>query len=254
MAHFYYRRIKKMKIPKVTSKQMREVDDLMMKYQISLPQMIENAGRNLATLARSNFLKGDALNKKIFVLVGSGGNGGGGLVAARFLFNWGAYVNVFMTKPIEELEGETKHQSLIVENMGIPIHIASSLIDIDSAVDADLIIDAIIGYSLKGQPQGNAATLIKFANSTHVPILSLDLPSGLDATTGESYGECTIKAAATRVLGLLKKGLFSETGSDHVGDIFLADISIPLEIYSELNLGPISPGIFHKSSIIKLNF
>ena len=240
-----------MKIPKVTSKQMREVDDLMMKYQISLLQMMENAGRNLATLARSNFLKGDVLNKKVFVLAGSGGNGGGGLVAARFLFNWGAYVNVFMTKPIEELTGATKHQALILENMGVPLHSASSLADISSAIDVNLILDAIIGYSLNGEPHGAAATLIEFINKTGVPILSLDVPSGLDATTGETYGPHTVKSTATLTLGLPKKGLYSGNGKVYRGQLYLADISIPYEVYKEMNLEP-SNGIFHKGSIIKL--
>ncbi|MHA1112432.1 MAG: NAD(P)H-hydrate epimerase [Promethearchaeota archaeon] len=242
-----------MKIPKITSEQMREIDANMVKYQISTIQMMENAGRNLATLARSNFLKGNVMNKKIFVFVGSGGNGGGGLTAARFLFNWGAYVNVFMTKTIEELSGPTKHQALILENIGVPLHTATSLSDIHTPVDVDLILDAIIGYSLVGEPRGTAAILIEFANSTHIPILSLDVPSGLDATTGETFGPHTVKSTATMTLGLPKTGLFKGNGKVYTGDLYLADISVPLEVYKEQNLEP-SNGIFHNGSIIKLRF
>lgn len=241
-----------MKIPKVTSDQMREIDIITVKYQISLMQMMENAGRNLATLARSNFLNGDVLNKKIFVMVGSGGNGGGGLVAARFLFNWGAYVNVFMTKSIKDLSGETKHQALILENMGVPLHTTSSLADISTVVDVNLIIDAIIGYSLVGEPRGDAATLIEFVNKTGVPILSLDVPSGMDATTGETYREHTVKSNATMTLALPKIGLYLADKA-YVGDLYLADICVPLEVYKELNLRP-SKGIFQKASIIKLRY
>jgi NAD(P)H-hydrate epimerase len=241
-----------MKIPKVTSEQMREIDHLMEQYQITQLLTMENAGRNLATLARSNFLQGDVLNKKIFVFTGSGGNGGGGLVAARFLFNWGAYVNVFMTKTVEELNGPTKHQALILENMGVPLHSASSLTDINYPIDADLIIDAVIGYSLKGEPRGDAGTMIIFANSTHVPILSLDIPSGLNATTGETYEDLTIKASATMTLGLLKKGLYHETAKEFVGELYLADIGIPREVYKEANLPAHERGIFHKGSILKI--
>jgi NAD(P)H-hydrate epimerase len=232
---------------------MREVDKNAVKYQITLMQMMENAGRNLATLARSNFLNGDVLNKKIFILVGSGGNGGGGLVAARFLFNWGAYVNVFMTKAIEELEGETKHQAMILDNMGVPLHLAPSIIEISPEIDADLILDAVIGYSLNGEPRGNAAILIEFVNKTQVPILSLDVPSGLNATTGDTYGPLTVKATATMTLGLPKVGLFKSNGRVYTGDLYLADIGIPFEVYKELDLHP-DNGIFHQASIIKLKY
>lgn len=240
-----------MKIPKVTSVQMREVDHLMAKNQISIIQMMENAGRNLATLARSKFLKGDVKDKKIFVMTGSGGNGGGGMVAARFLFNWGAYVNVFMTKSFDDLSGTTKHQALILENMGVPLHKASSLEDVSAEVDVDMILDAVIGYSLNGKPRGHAATLIEFINKTSVPVLSLDVPSGLDATTGKTFGPLTVKATATMTLGLPKIGLYIGNGKVYRGELYLADICVPLEVYKELKLEP-SKGIFHKGSIIKL--
>ncbi|MBN2155319.1 MAG: hypothetical protein JW776_04700 [Candidatus Lokiarchaeota archaeon] len=102
-------------IPYVNSGQMREIDRIMVeKYHITLEQMMENAGRNLAILARSHFLSKDTLHKKVLVLVGSGGNGGGGLTAARFLHNWGADVVVLLTKSIDELEGAVKHQAQIL--------------------------------------------------------------------------------------------------------------------------------------------
>ena len=80
-------------VPFITTDQMREVDRAMIEdYGISLVQMMENAGRNLAQLARQRFLDGDPRGRRVLVLAGTGGNGGGGLVCARRLRNWGAEV------------------------------------------------------------------------------------------------------------------------------------------------------------------
>ena len=88
-----------MDIPAITTEQMREVDRLMVDvFGIELLQMMENAGRHLAALARQRFLGGNPVGKRVVVLVGSGGNGGGGLVAARRLQSWGADVKIYTTK------------------------------------------------------------------------------------------------------------------------------------------------------------
>ncbi len=92
-------------IPYLTTAQMVEVDRAMIEdYHIELIQMMENAGRNLAHLARSRFFVGQATGKKVIVLAGTGGNGGGVLVCARRLHNWGAKVRVFLSKPADYLQ------------------------------------------------------------------------------------------------------------------------------------------------------
>ena len=92
--------IEKEKIPFVDTNQMIEVDRAMIHdYKIELIQMMENAGRNLAHLARQRFLNNDPMGKAVTVLAGTGGNGGGALVSARRLHNYGAKVTVFITKP-----------------------------------------------------------------------------------------------------------------------------------------------------------
>ncbi len=96
-----------MTTPYLTTDQMREVDRMMMEtYGIGLIQMMENAGRNLAHLARTRFLNGDPREREIVILAGRGGNGGGGLVCARRLHNWGAAVRVFLTHPDDDVVGE----------------------------------------------------------------------------------------------------------------------------------------------------
>ncbi|MBC8331292.1 MAG: NAD(P)H-hydrate epimerase [Anaerolineae bacterium] len=220
-------------IPAITTQQMIEVDRLMIEeYGIELKQMMENAGRHLASLARTRFLGGDARGTSVVVLVGSGGNGGGGLVAARRLHNWGAHVYVHLSRPAAEYRGVPADQLATLQKMGLEM--------IEPGEDtrlpaADLIIDALIGYSLRGAPRGAAARLIEQANAHPAPILGLDTPSGLDSTSGELYPP-HIRAAATLTLALPKIGLLAPQARSAVGEIYLADISVPPQLYSQLGL------------------
>ena len=98
-------------MPFIDTEQMIEVDRAMINdYQISLIQMMENAGRTLAILIRERFLDGDAKGKTITVMAGTGGNGGGALVAARRLHNWGAEVSVSLTRPEEKMTPVPRQQ------------------------------------------------------------------------------------------------------------------------------------------------
>ncbi len=173
-----------MNIPAITTEQMREVDRLMIEsYGVELKQMMENAGINLASLARSRFLGGDPRGKRVIVLAGSGGNGGGGLVAARRLHTWGAKVAIYLTKSASEMRGVPGDQLDILREMGVP---SCQGDQVEHLPEADLILDALIGYSLSGPPRGAAAKLITMANQHGVPIFSLDIPSGLDTTSGQA--------------------------------------------------------------------
>jgi NAD(P)H-hydrate epimerase len=236
-------------IPYLTTDQMREVDRAMIQdYHIELIQMMENAGRNLARLARIRFLNGDPRDKQVIVLAGTGGNGGGALVAARHLNNWGAQVHVLVTQPDDRFAPVPAHQLDILCRMQVPIAVANGL---PEATRADLILDGVIGYSLKGAPQGTAADLIRWANAQGAPILALDSPSGVDATTGTVY-DPAIRATATLALALPKAGLHGPEADKHVGELYLADISVPPSLYAEPALGlQVSP-IFAQAEIIRL--
>ncbi len=217
-------------ITSVSVDQMRAVDRLMTEeVGISLLQMMENAGRCLATHARS-MLGGAARGRQIVVLAGRGGNGGGGLAAAR------------------RLAGVPRQQLAIVEWIGIPVRVAADGIT-DPLTDADLVIDALIGYSLRGAPAGPVAALIEAANASGRPILALDLPSGLYGDSGEA-SDPTIRATETLTLALPKRGLLAPAARPWVGQLHLADISVPEKVYERLGLkvGP----IFAQSDIIAI--
>jgi len=235
-------------VPYLNTDQMREVDRAMIEdYHIELIQMMENAGRNLAHLARSRFLDGDPRGRKVVVLAGRGGNGGGGLVCARRLHNWGADVRVLATHPDARYQGIPGHQLDILRRMGVPV----ATPDADPGAP-ELIVDAIIGYSLAGAPRGTAAQLINWANAQTAPILSLDAPSGLDTTTGTVY-DPAIRATATMTLALPKDGLRGGTAAEAViGELYLADISVPPGLYAgpglRLEVGP----LFAREEIVRL--
>ncbi len=207
----------------LSTEQMIEVDRIMIEdLHIELIQMMENAGRNLARLALTRFSPAH-----VTVCAGSGGNGGGGLVAARHLHVSGVDVEVVLSSPADRFDGVPSHQLDIIERLGI-----SPVMGISP--QSDLILDAMIGYSLKGAPTGRAAELIVAANDHPAPILALDAPSGIDAATGTAY-DPHIAAAATLTLALPKHGLSDQPS---VGDLYLADISVPPSVYTNMGAGP----------------
>ena len=237
-----------MDIPAITKEQMQEVDHLMIDvYGIQLIQMMENAGRHLARLTKDKFLNGAPIDKTVLLLAGSGGNGGGGLVAARWLSNWGAKVQVYTTRPDADFKGVPGHQLTILRRMGLPIAQAG---EFEALSHADVLIDAIIGYSLNETPRGQEAHLIRLANATESPILSLDVPSGMEASTGVTFSP-SIRASATLTLALPKTGLFTKSARASTGELYLADICVPPQLYKGIGIS-VGP-IFSRDQIIKLS-
>lgn len=237
-------------IPTVTVAQMRDVDRLMMEeMEISLLQMMENAGRALATQARQ-MLDGDVRGRRIVVLAGRGGNGGGGMAAARRLSIWGADASVLMGQEAGALRDVPAHQLAILNRIGVPIHGPEPVGLTERTLRrADLIVDALIGYSLRGAPGEPIASLIRAATAAGPPVLALDIPSGLDGDSGEA-AEPTIQAAATLTLALPKAGLVQPAARRWVGALYVADISVPAVVYQRLGLG-VGP-IFAQSDIVRV--
>ncbi len=234
-------------IPAVTAGQMASIDEIMIRdIGIDLIQMMELAGRNLAHLARHRFLDGDPRGKHVVVLAGSGGNGGGGLVAARRLHGWCSRVEVWLSKPIEDFDGIPAHQLGALRRLGVSVHGPDDAL---SPGAPNVIIDALIGYRLSGEPAGTTRSLIDTANINGAPILSLDLPSGLDETTGHLSASC-IRATATLTLGLPKTGLWMRGVHEVTGELYLGDISIPAAVYTRIGIEP-GP-IFAKDDILRI--
>lgn len=236
--------------PFITIDQMIEVDRLMIEdYGITLIQMMENAGRGLAALARDPFLDGDVGGKSVLVLAGPGGNGGGAMVAARRLAGWGAHVQVALSHDEERITSVPLHQLSILRRMGVSILTSS----VEISGTHDLVVDGLLGYSLKGAPRGLSAKFIEVANNSNAPVLSLDVPSGVDATSGIVHSPA-IYAAATLTLALPKIGLRAVQTCPNVGELFCADIGVPAALYGQKSIGMAQQNLFATSDIVKISF
>ena len=134
-------------------------------------------------------------------------------------------MSVSLSRPAGEFAGVPAHQLAILEKMHVPV--------VEGVVaDSDLILDALIGYSLRGDPRGVTRDLIKRTNQSGSPVLSLDTPSGLNVTSGEAANPC-IAATATMTLALPKLGLLK---APQVGELWLADISVPPSVYEAFGM------------------
>jgi len=236
-------------VPWITTSQMVEIDRAMIEdLGIGLIQMMENAGRSLAHLARELFLGDDPRGKKVVVMAGTGGNGGGALVCARRLAGWGAIVHVVVTRPDEAFTQVPGHQLAILRRMGVPIAVAGIA---DPPQSAAVIIDGLIGYSLQGAPRGTTADLIRLANAHPAPVFSLDVPSGIDSDSGTVF-DPAIRASATLTLALPKVGLREAAAANLVGDLYLADIGVPPQLYAAPALGLEVGPIFAAGDILLL--
>jgi NAD(P)H-hydrate epimerase len=224
------------RVPVVTASQMREVDRLMIdEAGISLTQMMENAGRALARVAVQEG-GGSARRLRVAVLAGSGGNGGGGLVAARRLACWGARVVAMLSRT--DLHGVPAQQRDAAEASGV--HVLAGPPGPADLDGTDVVLDAVLGYSLAGAPTGAALEMVEATSGARrrgIPVVSLDLPSGLDPDTGVAPG-AVVTATHTVSLALPKTGLLTESGRRHVGALSLADISVPEWVYQRVGVDP----------------
>ncbi|MFD1599658.1 NAD(P)H-hydrate epimerase [Halobellus rarus] len=209
-------------VPAVTAETMRRVDRVAVDdVGIELLQMMEHAGRTLAF----HVLRvggGSAL-----VVAGNGGNGGG-LACARHLANREVDVSLVLDRDPDELTGAAAQQHRILQQMGVPTHVGPGFVSENDS--ADVVVDALIGYGLTGPVREPADELIRAVNRHGAPAVSLDVPSGVDATTGETLGDA-VDPDRTVTLGLPKTGL-----RDRAETVFLADLGIPRAVYDRLEI------------------
>ena len=222
-------------LPAVDESTMREVDRRMEdEVGIDLTRMMENAGRGLAEGVVSLFAPTSAV-----VLFGSGGNGGGALVAARHLANRGVKVTIVASGG--SLTPVPAAQRQILTQMGVLEHTGST------PPGADVIVDGMVGYSLRGAPTGRAAELAEWANRSPAKVVSLDVPTGFSAADG-TMSTPHVAADATVTLALPKAGLF---GADGVGRLLLADISVPAVVWDDLGL-KVPKDLFARGQLVEV--
>ena len=227
----------------LTAEEMTEVDRTAIEdFGIDVLSLMENAGVATASLARK-LLGGDVSGRRVCCLVGRGNNGGDGLVAARHLHNWGAQATVVIGGERREMRDVPARQLAAVEKMGVRVSGPDG--DFDGA---ELVIDALLGYGARGNPRDPLGGLIRRANASGADVLAVDIPSGLDATTGDP-GEPCIAANATVTFGLPKTGFLNPLARKFVGELYVADISLPGQVYRRFSQ---DQGIFGKDTLVRV--
>jgi len=192
--------------------------------------LMENAGRSCAELIAEKMSKIDGPRACIFC--GTGNNGGDGFVIARHLLNRKFSVVVVVCGDRNKIKGDAKINLDVLEGLGASIE----KLDVDTepdievrtasfAQDADMIVDAIFGTGLTGQLRDEYKRLIEAINSLGCPILSVDIPSGLDCDTGQSLG-VAIRANCTVTFVALKKGFVLESAQALTGEIYVSPIGV----------------------------
>jgi NAD(P)H-hydrate epimerase len=180
-------------------------------------ELMERAGQGLAAAAATMAPAG-----RIVVVAGKGNNGGDGLVAARVLRAGGRDVDVLLAGAAEALAGDARAN---LERLGAPAPLEPHPGDAIAA-DATLVIDALLGTGASGEPRGEILTAIEMIRGCDVSVLAADVPSGVDASTGETRG-LAVLATATATFHAAKPGLWIEPGRGCAGRVHIVDIGIP---------------------------
>ncbi len=219
----------------LTAEEMREVDRQASKtYGIPSIILMENAGLRMVECIRKKYNELHALN--VLILAGRGNNGGDGLVVARHLLNAGARVEIFLLGECGQLTADALLNYEILQKMGKTINPLVQEQDLDkfmlSLLSADLIIDAIYGIGFRGKLGEFESRIVKWVNASRARVIAADIPSGVEADTGNVHGEA-VHADETVTFALPKLGLVLEPGNKYAGELTIADISIPQALLND---------------------
>ncbi len=221
--------IYKMKEPKrlLTAAQAKALDQkALTQFGISTLVLMENAGRAVAE-ETLKVLK--SRRDQLALFCGMGNNGGDGLCAARHLLVAGLQPQVYLVGKIKDVKSEAK------VNLDMLLELKQKITEINSdninyirnkIVALRLIIDALLGVGVKGELRPLYQQLIDMINISTVPVLSVDIPSGLDATTGRILG-CCIKADRTVTFVAKKRGMVYGEGKQYCGKVLVRAIGLP---------------------------
>ena len=216
----------------VTAEEMAEMDRTAIEV-VGIPGIVlmENAGRGATEVMYRYFP--ELGGKRVAVLAGGGNNGGDGFVISRHLWQQRVEVSVYCLKKRESYQGDAKINLEIIEKLGVPIEEytdSGSLTALKEALmEADLLVDAILGTGLKAPVRGFYQEVIDMVNQLGRPVLAVDLPSGLSATSGLPLGTC-IQATVTATFGLPKVGQLVTPGCTFVGHLEVVDIGLPRSV------------------------
>ena len=219
--------------------QMREADRYTIE-DIGIPSLVlmENAGRQVVAALEAAYES--RLDGRVAVLCGRGNNGGDGFVVARTLIQRGIDAAVFVVGSVADVRGDARVNLDILGRLGVTVvEIGDEQtweLHFSEISQCTLIIDAVFGTGLKSALGGMMETVVADVNASGIPIVSVDLPSGMSADTPHLIGDC-IDASMTVTLAAPKLPLVLPPGEAHAGDVVIADIGIPSDVLEGLE-GP----------------
>ncbi|MBU1932562.1 MAG: NAD(P)H-hydrate epimerase [Candidatus Omnitrophica bacterium] len=200
--------------------EMRELDRRTIEdFGIPSIVLMENAGRRVSDVAMEMLKARTGSRAAIFC--GTGNNGGDGFVAARYLARQGIVAEVYITGESSRVKDDPLINLNILRKMGVVVKEISD----GREVTGDLIIDSMLGIGVKGEVKEPVRSVIADLNKRNIPVLSVDVPSGLDADTGKILGEA-VKAKTTVTMQFPKKGFYVSEGPERAGEILVVDIGI----------------------------
>jgi hydroxyethylthiazole kinase-like uncharacterized protein yjeF len=211
----------------LTAEEMAHADKLAVAGGVVGATLMENAGRAVAEEVARRFPDAN----DVAVLCGPGNNGGDGFVAARHLQERGYKVRLGFDGDEARLPADASAMAKRYQGTRQPL-------DGGLIAGADVVVDGLFGAGLGRPIEGKLARLIESVNASNLPVIAIDVPSGIDGTTGEVRGTA-IGAVATVTFFRLKPGHLLLPGRVHCGEVRLADIGIPANV-----LGPIAPKTF----------
>jgi NAD(P)H-hydrate epimerase len=223
----------------LNSTQMREADRRTID-EIGIPSVVlmENAGRQ--AVAAMEAMYSDLADREVAVLCGRGNNGGDGFVIARTLVQRGIDVSVFLFGRVSEVRGDARTNLEILGRLGVTVvEVADSQaweLHFSEVSDCTLIVDAIFGTGLNAPLTGLIESVVADVNASGIPVVAIDLPSGLSADSADPIGP-SIEAGLTITLGAPKLPLVLPPAETRAGDIVIADIGIPVEVFESVE-GP----------------
>ena len=209
-----------------TVAQIRELEQLAInKFSIAQSTLMQCAGASALTVLQELWPEA----KQIAVLCGGGNNGGDGYVLARLAYAHDLKVVVYQVGDADKLQGEALVAAQACNEVDIEVHDVSQFHD----DNVDVIVDAILGIGLNGTVRTGMQKLFQAINSSPAPVLAIDVPSGLNADTGEICGEAIIADATVSMIGL-KRGLLTHAGVDYCGEVFCDRLQIPETVFDHV--------------------
>lgn len=221
----------------VTREQMRELDRCAIQdYEIPGIVLMENAGAGATKIIQAMLARRSEL-KSVLIVCGKGNNGGDGFVVARYLHNQGVQVHVVLIGKKTQLVSEAKINCNILQHLEIPFYEISNSQELNFIISdlptKFLVIDSIFGTGLTGDIQEPFASIIQSLIELNMPVIALDIPSGLDANTGEILG-VVLPAQMTITFGFAKQGFFRGQGTFYTGTVQVVDIGFPKELLHKI--------------------